>query len=87
MQAVASTRWAQIALHEKPCVLLNSDGYYDYLFKFLDHAVAEGLLKGKNRALALPGWPRGTERRIGVADDPVLCGASAIKCCYAVFEC
>ena len=53
MQAVASTRWAQIALHEKPCVLLNSDGYYDYLFKFLDHAVAEGLLKGKNRALAL----------------------------------
>ena len=53
MQAVASTRWAQIALHEKPCVLLNSDDYYDYLFKFLDHAVAEGLLKGKNRALAL----------------------------------
>ena len=45
--------WAQIELHEKPCVLLNSDGYYDYLFKFLDHAVAEGLLKGKNRALAL----------------------------------
>ena len=33
--------------------MLNSDGYYDYLFKFLDHAVAEGLLKGKNRALAL----------------------------------
>ncbi len=53
MQAVASTRWAQIALHEKPCVLLNSDDYYDYLFKFLDHAVAEGLLKGKSRVLAL----------------------------------
>ena len=45
--------WAQIELHEKPCVLLNSEGYYDYLFKFLDHAVAEGLLKEKNRALAL----------------------------------
>ncbi len=45
--------WAQIELHEKPCVLLNSDGYYDDLFKFLDHAVAEGLLKEKNRALAL----------------------------------
>ena len=45
--------WAQIELHEKPCVVLNSDGYYDYLFKFLDHAVAEGLLKEKNRALAL----------------------------------
>ncbi len=57
--------WAQIELHEKPCVLLNSDGYYDYLFKFLDHAVAEGLLKGKNRALALAG----ADRRIGVAND------------------
>ncbi len=45
--------WAQIELHEKPCVLLNSDGYYDHLFRFLDHAVAEGLLKEENRALAL----------------------------------
>ena len=44
--------WAQIELHEKPCVLLNSNGYYDYLFKFLDHAVTQGLLKDKNRALA-----------------------------------
>lgn len=45
--------WAQIELHEKPCVLLNSEGYYDDLFKFLDRAVAEGLLKQKNRDLAV----------------------------------
>ncbi len=45
--------WAQIELHEKPCVLLNSNGYYDDLFKFLDHAVAEGLLKQQNRDLAV----------------------------------
>ncbi len=44
--------WVQIELHEKPCVLLNSNGYYDYLFKFLDYAVTQGLLKDKNRALA-----------------------------------
>ena len=44
--------WAQLELHEKPCVLLNSNGYYDYLFKFLDQAVKQGLLKEKNRALA-----------------------------------
>jgi uncharacterized protein (TIGR00730 family) len=44
--------WAQIELHEKPCVFLNSEGYYDYLFKFLDHAVTQGLLRDKNRALA-----------------------------------
>lgn len=45
--------WAQIELHEKPCVFLNSDGYYDHLFKFLDHARAQGLLKDAHRALAL----------------------------------
>ena len=45
--------WAQIELHEKPCVFLNSGGYYDYLFKFLDHAVSQGLLRVKKRALVL----------------------------------
>ena len=45
--------WAQLEVHDKPCVFLNIDGYYDDLFKFLDHAVAKGLLKEGNRALAL----------------------------------
>ena len=45
--------WAQLDVHDKPCVILNVDGYYDDLFKFLDHAVAKGLLKERNRALAL----------------------------------
>ena len=45
--------WAQLEVLDKPCVFLNVDGYYDDLFKFLDHATAKGLLKAKNRALAL----------------------------------
>ena len=45
--------WAQLEVLDKPCVFLNVDGYYDYLFKFLDHAAAQGLLKARNRALAL----------------------------------
>ena len=45
--------WAQLEVHDKPCVFLNVGGYYDDLFKFLDHAVAKGLLKERNRALAL----------------------------------
>ena len=54
--------WAQIELHEKPIVFLNIDGYYDYLFKFLDLAVTKGLLEGKTaRWLA--------KRRVGAADD------------------
>lgn len=46
--------WAQrpLELHEKPCVFLNIDGYYDHLFKFLDHAAEHGLLLAENRALA-----------------------------------
>jgi uncharacterized protein (TIGR00730 family) len=46
--------WSQrpLELHEKPCVFVNVDGYYDHLFRFLDHAAAEGLLLESNRALA-----------------------------------
>ncbi|MCE2515466.1 MAG: TIGR00730 family Rossman fold protein [Acidobacteria bacterium] len=46
--------WSQrpLELHEKPCVFLNIDGYYDHLFEFLEHAAARGLLLPENRALA-----------------------------------
>jgi uncharacterized protein (TIGR00730 family) len=43
--------WAQLRIHDKPCVLVNVDGYYDQLLTFLDSAVREGFLKAKNRAL------------------------------------
>lgn len=45
--------WAQLEVLDKPCIFLNFGGYYDDLFKFLDHAAAEGLLRARNRALAL----------------------------------
>ena len=45
--------WAQLEVLNKPCVFLNVGGYYDDLFRFLDHAAAKGLLRAKNRALAL----------------------------------
>ena len=46
--------WAQqpLELHEKPCVFVNIDGYYDLLFGFLDRAAAQGLLLESNRQLA-----------------------------------
>jgi len=43
--------WGQLGIHRKPCGLLNVAGFYDHLLKFLDHAVAEKLLKAKHRAL------------------------------------
>lgn len=42
--------WAQLAIHQKPIVLINVAGYYDHLLAFLDHAVNEGLLHASNRA-------------------------------------
>ena len=43
--------WAQLRLHEKPCVLINTAGYWNGLLAFLDSAVAAGFLKAENRGL------------------------------------
>jgi hypothetical protein len=45
--------WAQLGFHQKPCGLLNINGYYDHLIAFLDHAVAEGFIKPSHRAALL----------------------------------
>lgn len=41
--------WAQLGFHQKPCGLLNINGYYDSLLEFLDHAVSEGFIKPMHR--------------------------------------
>jgi uncharacterized protein (TIGR00730 family) len=43
--------WAQLELHAKPCILINTAGYWDGLLAFLDTAVAAGFLRPENRAL------------------------------------
>ena len=43
--------WAQLKIHSKPCVLINTDGYYDLLLQFLEHAVEEEFVKPVNRRL------------------------------------
>jgi uncharacterized protein (TIGR00730 family) len=43
--------WAQLGLHQKPCGLLNVEGYYDGIEQFLGHAVAERFLRDETRAL------------------------------------
>jgi len=45
--------WHTLKLHTKPIVLLNINGFYDQLITFLDHCVAEGMLKPKNREVLL----------------------------------
>jgi uncharacterized protein (TIGR00730 family) len=43
--------WGQLAIHRKPCGLLNLGGYYDPLIAQFDKAVEEGLLRPAHRAL------------------------------------
>jgi uncharacterized protein (TIGR00730 family) len=43
--------WAQLRIHAKPCVLVNVDGFFDGLLRFLDHTVAEGFIVPENRGL------------------------------------
>jgi hypothetical protein len=42
-----------LGLHAKPCILINTAGYWNGLLKFLDSAVAAGFLKEENKQLLL----------------------------------
>jgi uncharacterized protein (TIGR00730 family) len=42
--------WAQLGIHTKPCLLVNTTGYYDRLLSFLGIAIDQGFLKAENRA-------------------------------------
>jgi uncharacterized protein (TIGR00730 family) len=43
--------WAQIGIHAKPCILINTLDYWNGMLAFLDTAVAAGFIDAKNRAL------------------------------------
>jgi uncharacterized protein (TIGR00730 family) len=43
--------WKQLRLHAKPCILINTVGYWNELLGFLDTAVRAGFLKAENRSL------------------------------------
>ena len=50
-EMVEVVTWAQLGMHAKPCILINTAGYWDGLLAFLDTAVAAGFIKAKNRGL------------------------------------
>ena len=52
--------WAQLAIHEKPIILLDTADYWQPLFAILDRAVEEGFLQSQHRKHAM--------RAAGVAD-------------------
>lgn len=50
--------WGQLGFHDKPCGLLNVNGYFDQLLAFFDGACAQGFLNADHR------------RMLQVADTP-----------------
>ena len=50
-ELLEAVTWAQLGLHAKPCILINTASYWDGLLAFLDTAVAAGFLQAKNREL------------------------------------
>jgi len=45
--------WAQLGFHQKPCGLLNVDGYYDALIGFLDHVLAEQFVRTQHHRMLM----------------------------------
>jgi uncharacterized protein (TIGR00730 family) len=43
MEAVT---WVHLGIHDKPCGVLNVDGFFDHLLRFLAHAVEAGFIPG-----------------------------------------
>ena len=50
-ELLEAVTWAQLGLHSKPVILINTAGYWDGLLSFLDSSVVAGFLKQKNREL------------------------------------
>ncbi len=40
-----SVTWAQLGIHDKPCGILNVDGFFDDLLVFVRHAVDQGFIR------------------------------------------
>ncbi|MEO0420814.1 MAG: TIGR00730 family Rossman fold protein [Pseudomonadota bacterium] len=45
--------WAQLGYHGKPVSLLDIDGYWDALHRFVDHMVHEGFLRAAHREMLI----------------------------------
>jgi len=45
--------WAKLGYHQKPCGILNVNGYYDDLLRFLDHSVEKRFLSEAHRRMIL----------------------------------
>ena len=52
-EALEVLTWAQLGIHAKPVGVLNVEGYYDGLLRWLSHAVGEGFVRREHLGLLL----------------------------------
>lgn len=45
--------WAQLGIHQKPCALLNVNGFYDHLIAQIDLSVSQNFIRDEHRRLVL----------------------------------
>lgn len=45
--------WSQLAIQDKPCGLLNVNGFYTHLLNFLDHAADQGFISRGHRDMVV----------------------------------
>lgn len=43
--------WGQLGLHEKPCGLLNVQGYFNPMLAAVGHSIVEGFVRPENRSM------------------------------------
>jgi uncharacterized protein (TIGR00730 family) len=52
-ELIEALTWTQLGVHDKPCSVLDVEGYWAPLIQMLDHAVAERFLPPQHRAMLL----------------------------------
>jgi len=71
-ELIEALSWAQLGLHDKPCGLLDTDGYFAALRAWFDHAVDEGFFPAADRdRLVVDVSPAGLLDRLGAGQAPV----------------
>ncbi len=45
--------WAQLGIHEKPCGILNINGYFDHLIEFLNYIVSQKFVNKVHQSMIL----------------------------------
>ncbi len=49
-ELIEAATWSSLGIHDKPCIVVNTLGYYNDFLSFLDTAVTAGFLKAEKRA-------------------------------------